>query len=139
LADSMVSVIHEANTALFEQGRMESIEQYFTPDYVAHITGRDIKGGHDGIREVVGKTRAAFSGLQVEVEILLEAETRIAWQRTMKGKQGCAYQGFPASGREILWRDMIVSQFRDGKIAEEWVVTDLAENLLLARKHYPSD
>lgn len=30
--------------------------------------------------------------------------------------------------------DMVTSRFRDGKIAEEWVISDLAERLLLARK-----
>ena len=31
-------------------------------------------------------------------------------------------------------RDMVVSRFEGGLIAEEWVVTDLAERLLLTRK-----
>lgn len=30
---------------------------------------------------------------------------------------------------------MVTSRFRDGLIAEEWVVTDLAERLLLSRKN----
>jgi len=29
---------------------------------------------------------------------------------------------------------MIVTEFRNGLMAEDWVVTDLAEKLLLARK-----
>jgi len=39
-----------------------------------------------------------------------------------------------ASGHRIVWRDMVASRFRDGRIAEEWVITDLAERLLHARK-----
>jgi predicted ester cyclase len=42
--------------------------------------------------------------------------------------------GFPATGHRILWRDMVTSRFEDGYIAEEWVVTDQVERLLLARK-----
>lgn len=42
--------------------------------------------------------------------------------------------GFPATGRPIVWRDMLTTQFRDGLISEEWAVSDLAERLLLARK-----
>ena len=45
-----------------------------------------------------------------------------------------AYAGFPASGRVIVWRDMVTSVFRDGRIAEEWVISDLAEQLLGSRK-----
>ncbi len=67
-------------------------------------------------------------------KILVEGKDRVAWQRTLRGAQQGAFKGFPASGREIMWRDMVTSRFRDGLIAEEWVVTDLAERLLLARK-----
>jgi hypothetical protein len=31
-------------------------------------------------------------------------------------------------------RDMVTSRFRDDLIAEDWLITDLAERLLLARK-----
>lgn len=130
----MTAVIHEANAALLEQGHLDAVEQFFTPDYIAHITDRDMKGGHKGIREVVSLIRNAFPEPRVEVEILVESESRVAWQRTFTAVQKGAFRGFPASGKEIVWRDMVISQFQDGKIAEEWVVTDLAERLLLARK-----
>ncbi len=78
--------------------------------------------------------RRAFPDLQVEVEILVEGKDRVAWQRTLRGTQQGDFMSFPACGRRIVWRDMFTSRFRDGLIAEGWVVTDLAERLLLARK-----
>jgi hypothetical protein len=33
-----------------------------------------------------------------------------------------------------MWRDMVTSRFRDGLVAEDWAISDLAERLLLARK-----
>ncbi|HKB16995.1 MAG TPA: ester cyclase, partial [Planctomycetota bacterium] len=82
----------------------------------------------------LGGLRRGFPDLQVEVEILVEGKDRVAWQRTVRGTQRGAYKGFPASGRRIVWRDMVTSRFRDGRIAEDWVITDLAERLLLLRK-----
>lgn len=38
------------------------------------------------------------------------------------------------SGKELVWRDMVVCHFERELIADERVVTDLAERLLLARK-----
>jgi hypothetical protein len=64
----------------------------------------------------------------------VEGEDRVAWQRTLRGIQQGDYKGFPATGRLIVWRDMVTSRFRDGLIAEDWVITDLAERLLRARK-----
>jgi hypothetical protein len=34
----------------------------------------------------------------------------------------------------MVWREMITSRFEDGLIVEEWFLTDLAEQFLLARK-----
>ncbi|WP_162028568.1 MULTISPECIES: ester cyclase [unclassified Lentimonas] len=64
----------------------------------------------------------------------MEGEDRIAWQRTVRGIQNGAFLGFPATKRPIIWRDMVTSRFQDGLFAEDWVITDLAERLLLARK-----
>lgn len=132
--NSLVDKIHEANAVLIAEGNREAIGDYFTPDYVAHLTNRDMKGGHEAIRSVLDMLRRAFPTLEVDIEILVEGGDRVAWQRTLKGTQEGAFRGFPASGRRIVWRDMVTSQFRDGLIAEEWVLTDLAEQLLMARK-----
>lgn len=134
MAKSLASKIHSANTALITNGNLDAIGEFFAPDYVAHITDEDLALGHDGIRKVLGLNQRAFPDLNVEVEILVEAKDRVAWQRTLRGTQHGAYKGFPASGREIVWRDMVTSRFRDGLIVQEWFITDLAERLLLARK-----
>ena len=78
--------------------------------------------------------RRAFSDLQVEVEVLVKAKDRVAWQRTVRATHKGNFKGFPATGHPIVWRDVVTSRFRDGLIAEDWVITDLAERLLLARK-----
>jgi predicted ester cyclase len=78
--------------------------------------------------------RRAFPDLQVEVEVLVEGTDRVAWQRTLRATHLGDFKGFPATGRPIVWRDMVTSRFRDGLIAEDWLVTDLADRLLLERK-----
>jgi steroid delta-isomerase-like uncharacterized protein len=131
---ALASKIQSANTTLLADGDLEAVGEFFTPDYVAHLTDQDMTGGHDMIRRVLGMYQRAFSDLKVDVEILLEGQDRVAWQRTFRGTHQGDFKGFPATGRQIVWRDMITSRFRDGLIAEDWVITDLAERLLLARK-----
>lgn len=131
---SLGSRIEAANSELIANGNFSAIGNFFTADYVVHLTGQDVTGGHDAIRQALGLYRRAFPDIQVDVDILVEAENRVAWQRTLRGTHQGAFKGFPASGRPIVWREMIISQFRDGLIAEEWLSTDLAERLLLSRK-----
>lgn len=64
----------------------------------------------------------------------MTAKTRVAWQRTIRATHEGPFKGFPATGRPVVWRDMVTSRFRDGLIAEDWLLTDLAERLLLERK-----
>ena len=113
---------------------MDVIDQFFSPDYVVHLTGQNLSGGHKTVQAVIKQLRQAFPDIRATVEILVEANDRVAWQRTLSGTHQGAYKGFPASGRQLTWRDMVVSRFSNGLIAEEWVNTDLAEQLLMSRK-----
>lgn len=134
MSRSFASKIEAANLALMVNGDLSVIGEFFSPDYVVHLTDRDTKKGHDVIRSVVTMYRRAFSNIQVTVEVLVQAENRIAWQRTIRATHQDSFKGFPATGSPIFWREMVTSRFRDGLINEEWVVTDLAERLLLGRK-----
>lgn len=123
-----------ANQALIVRGDLESIDEFFAEDYVVHLTNEDLGGGHTLVRRVIGSLRKAFTDLDVRVDILVDGRERVAWQRTLSATHSGSYAGFPATGRSLAWRDMVVSEFRQGVIAEEWHVSDLAERLLRARK-----
>jgi predicted ester cyclase len=83
---------------------------------------------------VVELYRKAFTELSVDVVVLLESSEFVAWQRTIRATHSGAFKGFPGTSQPIVWREMVVSRFVGKLIGEEWVVSDLAERLLLARK-----
>jgi predicted ester cyclase len=128
------SLIRSANQVLIVEGDLDAVGRFFTPGYVAHLTDSDMTGGHEAIRGFVTGLRRAFPDVTVYVEILVEAGDRIAWQRTLRAAHLHAFRGFPGTGKEIVWRDMVTSRIEDGLMAEDWSITDLAERLLLARK-----
>lgn len=130
----LLSQIQAANTALYVEGNFDAIAEFFTPNYIAHFTDHDLPLGHDRIAKAIDSYRQAFSDLQVDVEILVHSQDRVAWQRTLRGTHTGKFKGFPASQRKIVWRDMVTSRFENAQIAEEWIVTDLAERLLMSRK-----
>lgn len=134
---SAISLLQGATSALFVDGDLEAISKYFASDYVVHVTDEDIRGGHALIQSVVGLYRSAFPDLSVEVAVLMETADRVAWQRTMRATHTGAFKGFPGTGQNMVWREMVVSRVVAGLITEEWVVTDLGERLLFARKAMP--
>ncbi len=131
---SLAAKIKEANKTLISNGNLDRVGDFFTQDYTVHITRRIMKGGHSIVQDSLSSLRKSFSDIHVDVAILLEGDDRVAWQRTLRAAHKDKFKGFPANGLQIVWRDMVISQFRDGLISEEWVITDLAEQLLLARK-----
>jgi len=133
MSDAYATTIERANAALMVRGDLDAIPEFFTEDYRAHLTDGDVTGGHDAVRRVLQMYRSAFSDLEVQVETLVESGDRAAWQRTLRATHSGPFRGFPATGKPITWREMLVSRLADGRIAEEWVVSDLAEKLLLTR------
>ncbi len=134
MSQSYAKRIEAANTALIRDGNLDEVSAFFAPDYVVHFNGKTFRQGHDIIHRAAGMLAAAFPELEVDIQVLVESEERIAWQRTLTGIQKGAYQGFPATQQRVVWRDMVTTQFRDGLIVEDWVVSDLAEQLLRTRK-----
>ncbi len=134
MEESLASKIKKANTMLINNGNLEVVGDFFASDYIVHLTDRVMKGGHSTVRNILRSLRQSFPDIEVEVDILLEGESRVAWQRTLRGTHEARFKNFPASDLQIVWRDMVTSQFCDGLITEEWVLTDLAEQLLLSRK-----
>jgi steroid delta-isomerase-like uncharacterized protein len=134
MSRALASKIKAANSTLIIQNNLDAVGEFFTPDYVVHLTDQRMALGHDGIRRILRKYRRAFADLQLDVEVLVAAKDRVAWLRTFRATHKGNFKGFPATGRPITWRDMVTSRFRDGLIAEDWLITDLAERLLLARK-----
>ena len=134
MSRALASKIKAANSALITHDNLDAVGEFFTPDYAVHLTDQRMALGHDGIRRILRMYRRAFANLQLEVEILVTAKDRVAWLRTFRAIHKGDFKGFPATGRPVVWRDMVTSRFRDGLIAEDWSITDLAERLLLARK-----
>ena len=133
MSRSLASRIEAANVALIVDRNFDWVSEFFAPSYVGHGTGRDL-AGRSAIRRFLGTLLRAFPDLEIEVEILVSSRDRVAWQRKLRATHTRNYKGFAATGRSIVWRDMVTSRFRNGLIAEDWVMTDLAERLLLAGK-----
>ena len=52
MGSSLATRIREANAALLGTGDLEAVADYFTSDYVAHVTEKDMTGGHAFVAKV---------------------------------------------------------------------------------------
>jgi predicted ester cyclase len=116
---------------LIGRGNLEIVDKTFETDYVAHA-GEKEYSGHSFIKRFANQLRTSIPDIHVvEVEFLAQDDNVIVWQRTLRGTHQVDMQGIPPSGKKVQWVEMVVSRFDNGKIAEEWVVSELMGELLL--------
>ena len=127
-------IVNNALELIFCQGRYELMESVFSADYTAHSGDKNYKG-HKFILQYAKQLRAAIPDLKIlKIQLLSETETIISWQRTLSGTHKAGLKGIPASGNKVKWCEMVVSRFEKGKIMEEWLVSELAFQLLRQKK-----
>lgn len=115
---------------LFEKGNFNFIDELFSKSYIAHAGSKDYRG-HEFISRFMEQLRSAIPDLRVvKVELLTQSGDTITWQRTLRGTHKANIMGAKPSGQKVEWRDMVVSRFDDEKIIEEWIISELAGELL---------
>ena len=130
MASSNEERIRFANDEIVAKGNMDAVEGIFASDYVAHAGGKDHKGT-EFVKRFIGQLRTALPDFRVvDVEIHMQTGQTVAWERTLSGTHEANMMGIPPTGQKVEWRDMLVTRFEGEKIAEEWVVSDLAGQLL---------
>jgi steroid delta-isomerase-like uncharacterized protein len=129
MSQTLGTLVQSGNEQLLNRGNLAIAADIFAPTYTSHDTTGEVRGGPELIQKFVTDLRAAFPDLHVEVQVLLEQGNRVVWLRTHRGTHRGAYMGVPASGRSIVWQEMVVTRYEAGKVAEEWSVSDLGERL----------
>ena len=123
-------LIKHTSKQLIEQGNMSVIIEIFSPNYIAHAGDKKYTG-HQFVKRFTQQVRTAIPDIKVKkIEFFTQTGNIITWQRTFNGTHIAGMQGIPASMKKIKWHDIVVTRFEDDKIAEEWVASDLASQLM---------
>ena len=125
------SKIKYALNELIKGDKFTDIGDIFSKNYLSHVGEKQYRG-QAIIKKWSKELNSTFSNLKVSNLIFFtENEDTIVWQRTLKGKHTNSIKGILASGKMIQWNEIIISRFVEGKIEEEWIVSELLGKLLL--------
>ncbi len=123
--------LRHLTSEVIEAGNMEAISTGFSETYTAHAGDKTYEG-HQFIEDWTRQVHAAIHDIKVlSLDILSQQGDKVTWQRRMRGTHMAGLRGIPASERKVTWQEMVVSRFENDKIAEEWIVSELAGELLL--------
>jgi predicted ester cyclase len=69
--------------------------------------------------------RSGIRGLRVTIEQQLADGDFVATRYTCRGTHEGDIMGVPATGRDVTIAGLVISRFQDGKVVEEWEVSDV--------------
>jgi predicted ester cyclase len=108
------------------QGNFDALHEIISPDYVLNPEG--IRGVA-GLKEMVEGYRSALGDLRVTIDHQFAEGDYVATRSTVRGRHEGELMGMPPTGREVVFSCLTISRCRDGKIEEEWELSDAASLL----------
>ena len=99
---------------------VDALNNYFTPDYVNHKN----PGGLEGTRQPFLTLFEAFPDVRVSIDSIGAEGDRVWVRITMRGTQQGPFMGVPATGKTFAAATVNEVRIQDGKLVEEWGVTD---------------
>ena len=116
-------VMRRAFLEIMGRGNVQLIDELFARDF----TGHDTTGGTFGreeFREGVVAMVAAFSDRHVVIADQVVDGNKVASRWTATGVHSGAFNGIPATGRQVHMTGISIDRIADGKVIESWEVTD---------------
>lgn len=125
MKDERRKVIQRYYEELFNEGRVELVEDLLASDYENHSPGSaDQSRRRDGVREVVLALRRAFPDLHYEIEDMVIGPNAVAVRTTVTGTHRGEFWGAAPTGRKVRASQMTIEHFREDVIVRHHRVTD---------------
>lgn len=114
---------------IFNQGKLETANEIYAPDFVNHGLHRDadLKADQGAVRE----EKHAFPDLQMTVLSMVAEGDLVTVLWVFRGTHLAAGYGLPfPTGAKVELRGLTLWRIVDGKIREEWTAFDLLPSVL---------
>ena len=103
------------------QGNYDALHEIVSDDYVLHPDG---VSGVDGLTEMVEGYRSTIGDLSVRIDQQLTDGDYVATRFTILGTHAGELMGAAPTGKPVEFSGITISRCRDGRIVEEWELTD---------------
>ena len=111
--------------AAFNQHDLDAAAQFLAPDWVGHWAGLGTEHGVAGFKRLAGAYLRAFPDLQIRVEDALTDGDRVVRRVSWTGTHQGPFLGVAPTGRDVRGEGIVIMRIANGKIAEEWEMSNL--------------
>ena len=102
-------------------GNYDALHEIVSDDYVLHP--EDVSGVA-GLTETVEGYRSTIGDLKVRIDQQFTDGDYVATRFTIQGKHAGELMGAAPTGKPVEFSGITISRCRDGRIVEEWELTD---------------
>ena len=92
-------------------------DELFTPEYVLHPGLPTSRRGPERVKYAMSQTFESFPDLRVTIENMVAEGDMVATRYTASGTH-------PPNGKRATWPNMVCSRLAEGKVVEEWFLSD---------------
>jgi predicted ester cyclase len=117
-----------------ERGFTGDFSEYFTPDYLGHLSGQPPQTLDDLVRLERGFA-ASFSEISYEVADLFGVRDKVVLRVATRATHTGTFQGAEATGRRITITGIVIYRFVGARIAESWGELDFLGLLRQLRRN----
>jgi steroid delta-isomerase-like uncharacterized protein len=102
---------------IFEQGRLEAVDELCADDFIGHTWGNADK---EGLKAAMDRVSKGLADAHFQIDDMIAEEDRVAVRLTASARQVGEFMGMPPSGRSYEIGEIHVFRVRDGKVSEHW-------------------
>jgi steroid delta-isomerase-like uncharacterized protein len=102
---------------IFEQGRLEGVDELCADDFIGHTWGNADKAG---LKAAMDRVSKGLADAHFEIDDMIAEDDRVAVRVTASARQVGEFMGMPASGRSYRIGEIHIFRVREGQVAEHW-------------------
>ncbi len=121
------ALVARALEEIFNRGNLDVADEIYATDYVLHPHhqwGASDRYGTKTIKYGATDLRAAFPDVRFTMEDMIAEGDMVASRWTFRGTNQDKWKGIPPTGSQVTITGILWSRIEDGKIVEEWSMSD---------------
>jgi steroid delta-isomerase-like uncharacterized protein len=124
-AEDNAAIVRGWSQAAFNQHDLDKAAEFLAQDWAGHWAGLGEEHGLEGFKRLAGVYLRAFPDMQVTVEDALAERDRVVRRVSWTGTHLGPFLSIAPTGRWVRAEGTVIMRIADGKIAEEWEVSNL--------------
>jgi serine phosphatase RsbU (regulator of sigma subunit) len=112
---------------VYNRGNLDIADELLSPDYADHTAPPGRYAGREGLKRSVAKQRASSSDLHINIEEqIAEGDKVVTWVIGSGTHDRERFMDLAPTGARMTMKHIIISRVVEGKIVEEWSVSDVS-------------